>query len=133
MKQVVGDTLIPFGLSPSEYGVLDHISANPGVSNAELARYLLITPQALGRLTRKITDAGYVTSSSSHHKRRQPLTVTPAGQALHTLARPSIEDALQRLFAGLSRGEQQQLGALLQNVADVGDTRDTNLSRLSPI
>lgn len=125
MTQAVTEALVGSGLSRSEYGALDYIQRNPGISNAELARYLRITPQALGRLTKRLIDRGLVEAATGGPGRRQPIAPSAAGRELYERTRPLVEAVLQGLLAELAAPERHALLKMLIVVADASDARMT--------
>lgn len=121
MSLLVGIALEPFDLTAAEYGVLDHVRSNPGVSNAELARYLLITPQALGRISTGLQERGYIRRTPTTGGRRSPIAVTAEGLALSERIKPVIDHALRALFASV---EAVDLSVLLQTLTLAADSVD---------
>ena len=53
-------TLAPFDLPPHHFSVLLHLVERPGISQADLARVVLATPQSVGELVRTMEDKGLV-------------------------------------------------------------------------
>jgi DNA-binding MarR family transcriptional regulator len=124
MRQIVQDALDPFGLSGTEYGALVYIEGNPGSSNADLARFLLITPQALGRVTSRLQDRGLLTRTAGDDgSRRLPLTVSPAGTRALRAAEPAVEAAQRQLLSPLTASEQAAFFHALDACTSHTDTR----------
>ena len=53
------------GLSLHEFTTLSVLTARPKLSNAELARRSLVTPQAMHKVIRSLEDAGLVTRAAA--------------------------------------------------------------------
>ena len=49
LRRVFAATLAPFDLPPHQFSVLLHLVERPGISQADLARVVLATPQSVGR------------------------------------------------------------------------------------
>jgi len=108
MKNAVGAALEPFELTGAEYGALLFLDRNPGTSNADLARFLIISPQALGRLTSRMQEQGLLLRDAGHVVgRRQPFSLTVIGADLLRRAEPDVEAAQQTLLSPLSPEEQR--------------------------
>ena len=60
LRRVFVATLAPFDLPPHQFSVLMHLVERPGMSQADLARVVLATPQSVGELIRQMEDGGLV-------------------------------------------------------------------------
>ena len=94
------------------------LMAQPGASNAELARHNGVSPQTMHQIMLRLERDGLVARRPHPRlKRVQALEATPRALELVTrgsaLARAAIEDALR----GLRAAEQDQLIALLERCA----------------
>lgn len=106
-RQAVEAALGPFALSATEYGALVFVDRNPGTSNADLARFLLITPQALGRVTAQLDARGLLARHADEViGRRRPLALTPSGAQVVREAEPAVECAQQQLLSPLTHAQQ---------------------------
>jgi DNA-binding MarR family transcriptional regulator len=124
MRQVVQDALDPFDLSGTEYGALLYIEGNPGSSNADLARFLLITPQALGRVTLRLQECGFlVRYPGAANGRRLPLALSTAGARALRVAEPAVEKAQQRLLSPLDPDQQAAFFSALNACTSHTDSR----------
>jgi DNA-binding MarR family transcriptional regulator len=75
--------------------------------NADLARFLRITPQALGRVTSRLQECGLlVRDAVDGNGRRLPLTLSPAGARALGAVEPAVEDTQRRLLSPLTPGQQ---------------------------
>jgi DNA-binding MarR family transcriptional regulator len=81
-------TLAQIDISPAQFSVLVVISANPGLSQAELAAALGIERARLARLLHRLQGRGLIQRlESSDDGRRHALQLTPQGRALLTRAK----------------------------------------------
>lgn len=60
LARIFSATLVPFGLAPHHFSVLLHLVERPGLSQADLARVVLATPQSVGELVRVMEDKGLI-------------------------------------------------------------------------
>ena len=106
-RQAIEAALEPFELSGAQYGALVFVDRNPGTSNADLARFLLITPQALGRVTAQLGVRGLLVRDADEAiGRRRPLALTPLGTRVVREAEPAVERAQQQLLSPLTTEQQ---------------------------
>lgn len=107
LRGAVEAALDPFRLSGGEYGALLFVDRNPGSSNADLARFLIVTPQALGRLTAGLEEKGLVQRRAEEATgRKRPLSLTAEGLDLLRRASPLVEEAQRVLLSPLDAAEQ---------------------------
>lgn len=60
LGRVFAATLAPFDLPPHQFSVLLHLVERPGISQADLARVVLATPQSVGQLIRVMEEKGLI-------------------------------------------------------------------------
>lgn len=117
----VNDAVKPHGVSTAQIGVLRQLMNEPGLSGAELARRLLITPQGVQLALTALEKRGLVERKQDpQHGRILQVFLTDAGRAI---AQDVVSDAIEahdRVFGVLSPEEQQQLRALLARVVEQG-------------
>lgn len=108
-------SLAAAGLTPIQFGVLLELDRELDASNAQLARTVLITPQAMSELLTIIEQEGLIDRDHSGGKgRRVPTRLTAAGRdKLHQCA-DIIDDVDNSL--GLTTDEHRQLRALLASI-----------------
>ena len=97
MKQSVATALEPFGLTGAAYGALHFIDGHDEPSNTALARYLIITPQALGRLTAQLEGEGLMVRRRAGKSLRYSLALTVEGARRMSAAQPAVESHPQVL------------------------------------
>jgi DNA-binding MarR family transcriptional regulator len=129
----VNDAVKPHGVSTSHVGVLRQLISEPGLSNAELARRLLITPQGVQLAVNELTKRGLVERKQDpRHGRIQQAFLTEQGR---TLATAVIGDAISvhdKVFGVLSVAEQTQLRSLLTRVVEQGTGHTMAVDHIDP-
>jgi DNA-binding MarR family transcriptional regulator len=119
IRSQVEDGLRPLGLTASQYALLTVLERNSGVSNAQLARLLFVTPQTMTRMVAGLIDAGLVVRDvSTHHSRVMLARLTGPGQELVTRAHPVVDAAEDRLFAPLTEDQRALLLEHMWTCAD---------------
>ena len=87
------DTLRPHGLTVHQFSVLAVLEARPGVTAAELARMVLVTPQSMRSLVEQLESAGLVEPRPRLGRgTRAPTSLSPAGSELLQRATESVRD-----------------------------------------
>ena len=112
------DGLREFGLTPSQYGVLQALVRLERASSAELARAVFVTPQAMTGLIAGLERQRYI--------RRKPLKSSRVIEAtLTALGRRVFDDATQRVdgidaqfISLLSKAEVRALQSALERCVD---------------
>ncbi|MFA5707883.1 MarR family winged helix-turn-helix transcriptional regulator [Mycolicibacterium sp.] len=117
----VNDAVKSHGVSTAQIGVLRQLANEPGLSGAELARRLLITPQGVQLALNALEKRGLVERKQDpEHGRIRQVFLTDEGRAV---AGAVVSDAIaahERVFGVLSPDEQQQLRALLARIVEQG-------------
>jgi DNA-binding MarR family transcriptional regulator len=103
----------PFGLTLPAYVALSVLRAQDGLSNAQLARRSLVTPQSMSEALAKLVECGYVRRRSDPgHGRIIRTELTAAGRR-----------ALERCDRAVDEVEREMLGGLA--ATDVARLRKT--------
>lgn len=121
MRNNVTQALGDFRLTGTEYGALDYLSRHTETSNSDLARFLLVSPQSLGKLTACLDQRGLLVRESAPGAHRYRLTLTPDGVTTLAATRPHVEAAQQRLLDPLTPEERAQFARALTLCADHHD------------
>jgi DNA-binding MarR family transcriptional regulator len=102
------------GLALPQFACMRTLSASPGLSGAELARAANVSPQAMDRVLADLQNRGLVTRSTDGViGRGMPARLTPAGVAIVRTAQDAVRAVDERLTAGLTDVEVQELTRLL--------------------
>ncbi len=104
-----------------QYSVLKVLSLYPGISNADLARMCLLTPQTISVIVKNLKRMEAL-SSRPHaiHGRIQHLDLTPAGKKILTLCSKRVDAFQKSLTGGLSKSEETIIKQWLISVAEMG-------------
>ena len=116
--EVTDAVLAPLGLTFPEYICMRMLSHAPGRSNAELARDVNVSPQAMNTVVRGLQDRNLITRPASVPSGRSlPIELTRAGTALLARTDTGVREAERKTLAPLSDADQRTLRRLL---ADLG-------------
>ncbi|GAA3226029.1 hypothetical protein GCM10017691_15280 [Pseudonocardia petroleophila] len=103
------------GLTPTQFGVLAHLADEPALTQAELARRVLVRPQSLGELLVPLLERGLVSRDGPGGRgRRSGIAITDAGRELVAAALPGVRRFEAGL--GLDPGQLRTLDDLLHTV-----------------
>jgi DNA-binding MarR family transcriptional regulator len=113
-----GERVHDVGLSRPQSGILGLLTANPGISQQELAQLLGMLPSRVVALVDEMEEAGLLRRQRDDvDRRRNSLVLTPAGKAalqkVAAVARAHEDD----ICAGLAASERRQLIGLLERIA----------------
>jgi DNA-binding MarR family transcriptional regulator len=105
-------------VTPPQFAVLTMVRAYPGLSNADLARLSLLTPQTVSVIVSNLKRAGWLASHPhAVHGRIQQLEITKTGRELLARCRPHILRIEKQLAAGLSANDERVIRRWLVRVA----------------
>ena len=106
------------GITPPQFSVLTMISAYPGISNADIARLALLTPQTVSLIVANLKKADLV-SRRPHagHGRIHLLELTASGKTVLSKSRKRIHDLEKDLLINISEQEEQTIRHWLSDVA----------------
>ncbi|KAA8957496.1 MarR family winged helix-turn-helix transcriptional regulator [Mycobacterium sp.] len=105
------------GLGLPEFVCLRILAMCPGQSNAELARTINVSPQAMNLVLRRLQDLGAVTRPSTVSSGRAlPARLTAKGRALLKRAEAAVHVADERLLSNLTPAQRRQFKHLLHLV-----------------
>lgn len=101
------------GINPRQFSMLATIAHDPGISQAELARRVMITPQSLSESIARLIDAGLIARATADPGRSAGLALTDGGRSLLSEAYPVVETFNRDSFAELTAAERAELARLL--------------------
>lgn len=110
------ETLARAGLTPTQFGVLVQLSTRPGVSQAQLARAVLVTPQSIGELLASLERLGYVTRTPGRRGTATAVALTARGRDALGRATPLVTAMNAPAALGLTPEEDSTLNALLHKL-----------------
>ncbi len=110
LGRVFAATLAPFDLPPHQFSVLLHLVERPGMSQADLARVVLATPQSVGQLIRVMEDKGLIERTPPAGRGLpSALYASTAGRGLLDDVTPEVLAAFAPEALGLDAGSYQRL------------------------
>lgn len=100
-------------------GVLSIIWLNPGISQNDLAKSIVLKKSAVTALVQKLEDRGLILRQRNPKDRRiNDLTLTTDGHALIAKIRVETQTLNDRIFAGIDHAEREQFFATLEKVVE---------------
>jgi DNA-binding MarR family transcriptional regulator len=118
MQAVKEQRLRSLGLSVAHYSLLISIHTHPGLTGAELARRMGVTPQAVAALADRLEGRGQLERRAHpRHRRVQELHLTAAGRAVLRLADAVVAEIELKITEQLGHADTATLRALLERVA----------------
>jgi DNA-binding MarR family transcriptional regulator len=104
------------GINPRQFSMLAVLAHEPGISQAELARRVLITPQSVSESLNRLIDADLVTRGVAEPGRPAQLALTDAGHAVLADAYPVVEVFNRDSFSALTDRERNVMARLLRKL-----------------
>lgn len=102
-EALLTDVLAPHGLTPVQYGLLAHLAAEPGLTQAELARRVLMRPQSMSYLLDGLVERGLVDRVGERGSgRANPIELTDSGADLLAGAWPVVKQVNSPAALGIS-------------------------------
>jgi DNA-binding MarR family transcriptional regulator len=106
--------LRPLELALPEFVCMRILSKRPGRSNAELARDINVSPQAMNIVVRGLESRGLVTRPASVPSGRAlPARLTTEGKAMLKRAEVAVDAADERVMADLTPAQRREFKRLL--------------------
>ena len=116
LRSRLGEALEPHGLTLGEYTTLSVLAGRGGLSNAQLARRALITPQAMNEVLARL-EARRLVRRPSMEGRARPAELTAAGRRKLQGADSSVDEVEASMLAELSSADRARLTELLQLIS----------------
>lgn len=116
--EMTASTLDPAGLSFPQYICMRILSRHPGRSNAELARDVNVSPQAMNMVVRSLQDRGLVARPSTVESgRSRPAVLTRKGTALLEDLTKGAREAERKVLTPLTEAQRNQFRSLLNRLS----------------
>lgn len=129
----VNDSVKPHGVSTAQIGVLRQLANQPGLSGAELARRLLISPQGVQLALTALERRGLVERKQDpQHGRILQAFLTEDGRGVAAAVVSDAVRAHDKVFGVLNREEQEQLRALLSRIVEQGTGHTLYADHIDP-
>ena len=110
LRSTMDVALRPHGLTVPQYACLELLSQRPGLSNAELARGVFVTRQAMNGVLRGLEELGLVKRPEIAKRGRElPATLTRAGESRWRAASAAVATVEQQMTAALSTQDRSRL------------------------
>jgi DNA-binding MarR family transcriptional regulator len=117
----VNEAVSQHGVSSAQIGILRQLANEPGLSGADLARRLLITPQGVQLALKALEQRGLVQRKQDpQHARILQAYLTDKGRDVATAVVSDAIAAHDAVFGVLTPEEQQTLRDLLARVVEKG-------------
>jgi DNA-binding MarR family transcriptional regulator len=114
LRRRLAEVLEPHGLTLPEYTALSVLHGRCGLSNAQLARRSLITPQATNEVLARLEARKLVRRRADPtHGRIRPAELTSTGAGLLARADRAVDEVEQEMLGDLSAAERRRLSELL--------------------
>ncbi|MGH3628147.1 MAG: MarR family winged helix-turn-helix transcriptional regulator [Sciscionella sp.] len=114
LRRRLGDALAPHGLTLAEYTALSVLQSRPGLSNAQLARRTLITPQSMNEVLAHLVGLGLVSRTPDpEHARVLRTQLTAAGKRTLAVANRTVAATEREMLSGLSDAQAAKFAAAL--------------------
>jgi DNA-binding MarR family transcriptional regulator len=113
MARAWHEALREHGVNPRQFSMLASLAHDPGISQAELARRVMVTPQSMSESLARLIAAGLIGRGSVERGRPAELALTPAGRKVLTRAYPVVSAHQSEAFAALTDAERTELARIL--------------------
>lgn len=100
----------PFGLTAFQYTLLSILAVRSGLSNAQLARRSLISPQSMSEVLLGLERKGFILRRADPaHGRILRVELTPAGREAVAACRKVVDEIEERMLRGLPAARREAL------------------------
>jgi DNA-binding MarR family transcriptional regulator len=114
----------PHGLTLPAYTALSVLRAHDGLSNAQLARRSLVTPQSMSEALRLLVDRGYVRRRADPgHGRIIRTELTRSGRRVLEHCDRSVDEVEREMLRDLDRDETSSLRSALTSCSRALDPK----------
>ena len=109
----------PLGLSSSQVTIIIETCKNSGISQTELVKRLSHEKSVVAKAIAKLIAAGYITREQNpKDKRAFNLFPTEKAQEVYPMLVGQGDQGMERLTAGLTPEEKEELGVLLEKMVE---------------
>jgi DNA-binding MarR family transcriptional regulator len=111
-------SLADIGVTPPQFVALTMLKAYPGISGADLARLIFVTPQTVGVIIGNLEKVGAITRQKHPiHGRALRWMLTPKGQKLLAAGRSRAHAMEAKIASLLPKGSEPAVRAWLSALA----------------
>lgn len=120
VRRELDEVLSPADLNLAQYTAMSVLATRPGLSNAQLARRSMVTPQAMHQALGGLAERGLI-ERKPHPTRGRVLCVelTDEGFAVLDQLNAAVDDAEDRLMEPLDKTQRLHLLAALDALAGI--------------
>jgi DNA-binding MarR family transcriptional regulator len=116
LRARLGEALEPHGLTLPEYTTLSVLASRGGLSNAQLARRALITPQSMNEVLARLESRRLVRRKAGAGRAR-PAELTAAGLKLLRGADWNVDAAEDAMLEGIGAADRARIKKLLEVIS----------------
>lgn len=118
LRSEMDDVLEQKGLTTPQYAVLTALEAEPGISNAELARRSFVTPQTMIRIVENLEKSRFIERTPHPvHGKILTATLTREGARRVAACHAAVNAVEERMLGRLKDRERATLRKLLESCA----------------
>jgi DNA-binding MarR family transcriptional regulator len=119
VRRALEDLIRDQDVSVVGYTAMSVLEARPGLSNAELARRSLVTPQGMSQTLAQLTERGLIRRTpASSNRRVQLVELTARGREIVAVCNRRVIGLENELLAGLSDRRREELNATLSSIVN---------------
>lgn len=90
--------VVAHDMTANQFMALMRIANHPGISRADLARGMQITPQAVSVLTAQLIDKGLISRTANQPGLALELTLTESGYEIVKFSQPELESVTREML-----------------------------------
>ena len=110
--------LSDYGVTPPQFAVMTMLVAYPGISNADIARLSMLTPQTVSVIVGNLERAGWIMRTPHEvHGRIQQIAVTEDGRNVLAKCKKRVQVLEDALVDGLKKEEELVVKRWLASIA----------------
>jgi len=114
LRRQIEETIQPHGLTVPEFTTLSVLGRRAGLSNAQLARRALITPQSMSQVLSALVAKGLVQREQDpNHGRLLRSELTAAGRSALAGCEARVDELERRMLGDIGGEDQRRLAAML--------------------
>jgi DNA-binding MarR family transcriptional regulator len=119
IRREMRSRLAHWSLSVQEFTTLSVLASRPGLSNAQLARRSLVTPQSMIEILSKLEERGLVRREvDPSHGRILRADLTKAGRQMMSEAGPAIQEIQDGMLLRVSARQQETTMTALRSAME---------------
>ena len=114
MRVATEESLSPSGYSMRQAMVLSALYHNPGLTSAEMAQRMAVTPQAMGEMLQEMEKTKLLKRQARRdNARKRAIFLTAQGRKALTSCCAAMHKVEDRMLASLNRQDRKSLNRLL--------------------